>query len=236
MQTRGLWTLGRGFGPMGRWEPLCWSPDDPPVPPPAPTPPPPPKRWDPITFETKESFDERMDREARARIKQKYGMTDKELDDRFKRAGELEAAEEARAKAQRTKEEQLELEKKQAEEARAKAETQAAEANALAATVRACATLGIKNVDYALFEVSRAGKTGTDAQAHLAELLKDDAKKLALGIAATPIEPVPDPLNTAPKPPTPPAPPPPPGGGNPAPVDVFAMSPQQFQTHLSTLK
>ncbi len=238
MTIRSAWTLGRGFGPMGSYDPPCWSPDDPPVPP-APAPPAPPVPGVPFaTFPTQASFDDRLNREARAILKDKYGLTEKQLDERLARAKELEDAEAARIKAQQTREQQLETEKTEAE-ARAKAaDARAAEAIRQAEVTGMCARLGFKNLDYAIFEAGKPGnatKTTAELEAHFTEMAKDDGKKAALGLAVAAPELVPVPAGTAPVPPggAPPAPPPP-GGAPPVVPDVMRMSPQQFADHLRT--
>ena len=86
---RSGWSLGRGFASLGTFAALCWSPDDPPAPTPAPT----PKPAEPYAvFPTSESFNERVEREARAQLKKKYGLSEKELDERLERAKKLAAA------------------------------------------------------------------------------------------------------------------------------------------------
>ncbi len=236
MTIRSAWSLGRGFASMGGYLPLCWSPDDPPAPPPGPPAPPPPAQPFAV-FHTKEQFEERRDREARALLKEKYGMSEKDLDAQLKRAKELEEAEAARLKAQQTKEQQLESEKAAAE-AKQKAAEDARDAAVKQAEVTSmCARFGFKNLDYALFEAERSKKTGTELEAHFTEMSKDDSKKAALGIATAPPEIIPVPGGGPPLVPpggTPPNPPPPgtpPGDG----VDVMKLTPQQFQAHLAKL-
>ncbi len=231
MIRKSAWTLGRGFGLLNAGT-LCWSPEDPPAPPPPAPPAPPPAVA--VTFPTQEAFNKRIDQEARAQLRDKYGLSEKELEERLKRAKELEDAEAARLKASQTKEQQLEAEKTAADERARVAEAKAAEATRQAEVTGLCARLGFKNLDYAVFEATRSGKAGAELEAHFTEMAKDDSKKAALGIATTPPEIVPVGGNTAP-PGTPPAPPPPPPGGvPPGTVDVMAMTPQQFAQHLQT--
>jgi hypothetical protein len=237
--------MGRGFGLLAA-STLCWSPDPPtpppgsppapPVPPP-PAPPTPPAGGSPFAvFPDQASFQARLDREARSLLKEKYGLNEKELDERLKRAKELEEAEAARIKAQQTKEQQLEAEKAEAE-ARAKAADERANAATRQAEVTGmCARFGFKNLDYALFEAGKSGKSGAELEAHFTEMAKDDSKKAALGLAVPAPEVVPVGGNTAPG--TPPGgnppPPPPPGGGAPEVVDVMKMSPAAFAAHLAS--
>lgn len=232
------WTLGRGFN-VG----MCWSPNDPPEPPPAPTPPlpagnTPPARGNYVEFPTKEAFQERLEREARAQIKDTYGMSEKELKDRLAKAKEYEDAEAARQKEQMTKEQRLEAEKAEAEAKQKAAEADRDAARRQAEVTGVCARLGFKNLDYATFEATRSGKSGAELEAHFVEMAKDEGKKAALGLVTLPPEQVPVPGSTGPGAPpngAPPPPPAPPGGAPPPAVDVMKLSPADFQAHLSRL-
>jgi len=236
MTRRSAWTLGRSFGLLSTAMcAVCWSPDDPPAPPPGnPPPPEPPKPF--AVFPDQASFQSRLDREARALLKEKYGLNEKELDERLERAKRLEEAEAERLKAQQTTEQRLETEKQEALAAKAKAEAEAAEARRQAEVTGLCARMGLKNVDYAIYEATRAGKSGAELEAHFNEQLKDESKKSAFGLAVAPITEVPKGPNTAPIAPPGgnPPPPPPPGGGAPPEVDVMKLSPREFQQHLLT--
>lgn len=236
MIRKTAWTLGRGFGLLG-FQALCWSPDDPPSPPPGnpPAPPAPPQRQEPhITFPTQEAFNERMAREARAILKEKYGLSEKDLDAKLARAKELEEAEAARIKAQQTTEERLKAEKEEAEAKAKRAEAEAAEARRQAEVTGMCARHGFKNLDYAIFEATKSGKTGAELEAHFVEMAKDEGKKAALGLATPAPEIVPIPGNTGPGGGNPP-PPPPPGGGPAPAVDVMKLSAAEFAAHLQKL-
>lgn len=230
---RSMWTLGRSFGLLAAGT-LCWSPDEPPAPPGQPPAPPPQQQQQPFAvFHTKEAFEERRDREARSLIKEKYGLSEKELAEALQRKKELEEAEAARIKAQQTAEERLKTEKEEAERQKAAAEAQAADARREAEVTRLCARMGFKNVDYAIYEATRSGKNGADLEAHFIEMAKDDARKGALGLEVPPPQVVPNPANTQPAPGNPPPPPPPPGGEDPPTVDVMAMPPEKFREHLN---
>lgn len=238
MKIRSASVPGRGFGLLNAGT-LCWSPDDPPAPAPAPgTPPPPVPGGQPFAvFNTKEAFEARRDQEARAILREKYGLTEKQLDERLARAKELEDAESARLKAQQTKEQQLEGEKQAAETKQREAEAARDAALKQAEVTSMCARLGFKNLDYALFEAERSKKTGAELETHFVEMAKDNGKKAALGLATPAPELVPIGGNTAPQVPSGGAPPPPPAPGGPAPgagPDVMAMTPQQFQQHLQS--
>ena len=200
----------------------------------------PPKGPEPFAvFPTKEAFEARRDQEARAILRDKYGMTEKQLDEALARAKKLEEAEAERLKAQQTAEERLKTEKDQAEARAKQAELDAAAARQEALVTSTCARLGIKNVDYALYEANRAGKaTAADLEAFFNEKLKDDSHKGAYGIAVAPVEPVPAPITTSPATPpggNPPPPPPPPGGGQAPVVDVMKLSPSDFAAHLQRI-
>lgn len=243
MIRKSAWTLGRGYGLLG-FQALCWSPNEPPAPPAEPpTPPaggniPPQRQANYLEFPTKESFQERLATAARAEIRETYGMSEAELKKRLERAKELEAAEEARVKAQQTTEERLKSEKEAAEAATLKAQAEAAEARRQADVTAMCARNGFKNLDYAIFEATKSGKSGPELEAHFLEMAKDDSKKAALGLVVPPPEVVPVPGSTAPggppngnNPPAPPAPGgPPPGGPN-----VMKMSSGEFAAHLQRL-
>ena len=233
---RSGWSLGRGFASLGTFAALCWSPDDPPAPTPAPT----PKPAEPYAvFPTSESFNERVEREARAQLKKKYGLSEKELDERLERAKKLEEAEQERIKAQQTNEERLKGEKEEAERLAAAAKAEAEEAKRQAAVTGICAKLGIKNVDYAMYEAERSKKTPAELEVHFTDLLKDESKKSAFGIATLPPEVVPTPANTSPQTPPggqPPPAPPPAGGGQTPPLDAMSMTKEQFSAHLEKVK
>lgn len=234
MTIRSAWTLGRGFGLLAAGT-LCWSPNDPPAPPPgppAPIPAPPPAPAAAITFPTQEAFNERIERASRALLKEKYGLSEKELDERLKRAKELEEAEAARIKAQQTTEERLKAEKEEADGRAKAAEDRATAATKQAEVTAMCARFGFKNLDYALFEAGKSGKTGAELETHFTEMAKDDSKKAALGLATPPPELVPVGGNTAPIPGAPPPAPPAPGGPPPGGVDVMKLSPAEFAQHL----
>lgn len=227
---------GRVFGLLAA-STLCWSPDDPPVPPPPvpPAPPPAPPEQRPIVFNTQEAFNERVAQASRAHLRDKYGLSEKDLDARLKLAKDLEDAEAARLKASQTREQQLEAEKTEAESRAKAAEARATEAQRHSEVTTMCARHGFKNVDYAVFEATRSAKTGAELEAHFVEMAKDATKKAALGLDVPPAELVPVPVGTAPIGTPPAPPPPPPGGGTPPAVDVFAMTPQQFAAHVQTV-
>ena len=242
MQKRGMWSLGLGIASAGRFATLCWSPDPPTPPgeptPPAPSPGAPAKPF--AVFHDAESFNERLNREARAQIKETYGMSEAELKKKLERAKELEAAEAERLKAQQTKEEQLESARQAEEAKRVKAETEAQEARREATVTRVCARLGIKNLDYAGFEAGkRPAATEAELEAYFKEQLQDTTRKSAYGIEVAPPQEVPVPGHTAPATPpngNPPPPPAPPGSGGPPPVfDAMKASPQEFAAHLGRI-
>jgi hypothetical protein len=168
----------------------------------------------------------RLDQTRRSTLKKLGFDTEEQAQARLTRAKELEDQEEARKQAAMT-----ELDREKA--LRTKAETDLAtekrareQADAQARLVAACAESGVKNVAYAQYllgEARKADPTLTEAAA-LANFLKDDAQRAALGLP--PIAPAPNPLNTAPPLPNQ-APPPGPGGAPPG-FDASKATPAEW--------
>lgn len=118
----------------------------------------------------------------------------------------------------------LEKERKQREQL----EEQYAAAQFEQHVTKVCATMGVKNVEYAMFEVMRAtDSTAEGDQLDVAEHLKklaeeDESKRASLGIAPPPppVESNPSPATTTPEGHEPPTPPP---GQEPQNPDAFSM-------------
>jgi hypothetical protein len=177
------------------------------------------------------SFNDRMDREARARLKA-MGIEDPE-------AVKTILAEHASMKADAEKKRQESMSELEREkEARAKAERERDAANAAAASAQNNATLGticaeegIRNVDYARFVVDQARAKAPDPAKFdprevLTKLKADASGAAALGIASA-VPGVPATTTTPGKDQPPPA-------GNPPPSvkPVKDMSPQEFREHV----
>lgn len=191
-------------------------------------------------FPDQASFDERVNRAARSLLHKELGTKDTtETKARLARLEELERAEEARKQAELTAEERRTKELA-AEKARAdRLEEQLNETRTQRLVASECAARGIKGIDYAEFLI--AEKTSSlpegeqlDVGAFLDEQLKDERRKVALGIAAPPVTPVPAPATTVPIPEAPSPPPPAPGATGPA-KTAFDLDPVAWQKRKSEL-
>lgn len=183
-------------------------------------------------FPTSASFTERVDREARARLKE-LGIEDptqvKSILD------EHRAMKEAADK--RRQEEMTELEREREARTKAEADLAAERAQHEAATTQASlfklyAEQGIKNYDYATFAISQARSKAEDPAkfdpaAVLAELKADPAGAAALGIVS--VSSVPASTTEATRD-TPPA-----GAAPPTTKAVKDMTPAEFKTHVERL-
>lgn len=192
------------------------------------------------TFPDSASFDARVDREARKRMKERFGMTDEELEKKLAIAAKLEKEAEERRQAELTEQQRL-----QEEAAAAKAAQEAAidakeEAELKAHLFETFAKKRIANFDYAMFKVTSKLATleegeELDEDAYLAELLENPTERLALmgepskapakkeGATTTGTDPKDDP------------PAPPPGGGPPTKKSATDMTPDEFRKHLAGL-
>ncbi len=182
-----------------------------------------------IVFESSEQLNERLERDRKTYLK-KLGFGSPEELEALK-ARDADAAKKLLAdeEAKKSEIQRLSEAKSKAEqEAQAKAiETE--EALMRAAIFRTCAELGIKNVDYAVFEVTQklANSEGDlDEKAFLSELLKTKGAALGVGSTETVVKPVEttdqtgtnnDGKIT--------------GQGDAKPVDVMSMKPAEFEKY-----
>ena len=156
-------------------------------------------------FHTKEQFEERLSRKARAKAAELLGVSPEEAKKALEAYKELQTKEE-----ERRKQEMSELERMQAEkvelESRLKAEQERAEQAAFDLVItRACAERGIKDTDYAKHLILRKANTlgdedELDEGAFLDEQLKDARVRIALGVDELPENQAPKqiPANTSP--------------------------------------
>ena len=187
-----------------------------------------------ISFASQEKFNERLARHARSYIKDTFGLTDDEVKARIARADELEKTEQARKDAELTEAQRREQELARERERAANLEKELERTKLEKHIASTCVGLGIASVDYAEFLIEKKAASLPDGEqldirAYLEEELKNPARRSALGIPESPIQPVPDPANTIPKPDQSPPPPPAPGAGNTGPADAFALDDQAWQ-------
>lgn len=223
----------------GSTPPASVSVPPPAVPPPAPAPAPAADPNRPFaTFATQAEFEERVQRAARAEVRNKFGLEEADLQTRLARAKELEDAEAARAREQLTAQQRTEKDLADEKALRLKAEGERDQVRFERTVATSAAQLGIKNVRYAQFVVAEAAEALPDGQQldvdkYLTELMGKDDFRSALGVAAPVVVTQGNPVNTSPNPTVePPAPP----RGNGAPVvDAFAMDSKAFRQHLAGL-
>lgn len=200
----------------------------------APSPAPEPPKANPFAvFPDSESFNERMDREARSRLKA-LGVEDP---DALKALMAEHAKLKQEAEAKRLQE-MSDLERER--EARAKTEAElaqlrAAQENAAleASLFKLFAEEGVKNFDYATFAVTNAmakvsDKSKFDPREVITRLKADPAGAAALGINVAPVI-VGATTTTADEKGTPP---PAPGGEPPQQKSVHDMTPEEFRAHV----
>lgn len=195
-----------------------------------------------VVFNTNEQFNERMDRHYRSRMREQFGTDDPaEIKAIIAKAKELEDAEAERAKAEMTEVDRLKAELVEREAEKAAAEEQADIALFESHVTGKCAALGIKNTDYAMFQVAQAAEAlpddqELDVEAYLKTQMEEHPDvRAAYGMEA-PVEGVPVPAHTTPHNPNTPGPVTPPAGGPPPAVrNANDMTPQEFQKHLASL-
>lgn len=203
----------------------------PPAPPPAPGPPAPPEPF--ATFPDAESFQKRVDREARKRMKDVFGTDDEAtIKARLEEQEKLAKAAEEAKRAQMTEIDRLKLEKQEAEARAAAAMSDAEEMRMRSHLHSVFAKKGIKNHEYGFFQVTsalaRLGESEQlDEDKFLDGLIADPAHKAALGIEGPPPDPVVRPATTTPVGTPPPAPPPASGAGTPPKSDM-ALSQEEW--------
>jgi hypothetical protein len=187
---------------------------------------------------TSEQLRDRLDRSRTAFLRANGFASEDELKALRQRDVDRVATEEAARKATMTREQQLQEELAQANARSVASEERAARAHFDRHVAGVCATLGVKNLDYATFLVEQAAQAipdgqELDVQAWLQSRLESHpATRAALGIDA-PVTSVIDPVTTVPvgaPPPTAPRP-----GNGPAPVDAFGMDAAAWQAKREAL-
>lgn len=206
---------------------------NPPAPPASPTPPTQgPPTEDPVWLA------DRLARAERASLKKHFGSDDPAaLKARLDRAEELEKAEKERARLALSEQQRLQQD---LDTERAKATDAQRERDAIAfesRVVRVCAELGVKNVDFAMFEIARAAEALPEGQTldptkYLQELAaKGDSQKMALGMSSAPGV-IQVPATTTPNPGDPPAAP---GGIVPGEKTAFEMDDKAWAAKKASL-
>lgn len=206
---------------------------------PAPAPPTPPTPGEPFAvFPDAESFQKRIEREARKRLKD-LGIDDPEQAKvRLDAAAALEKQAEEAKRAQMSEVERLRGDLAEKERAASGAMSRAEEAEMRAHLYRVFAEKGVRNFDYGYFAIERKlasmpDDETLDERAFLDELAKDPSQAVALGIAAPPAAPAPArlaPVTSTPSsggfPPTAPQP------GAPGPTKTaFDMTPAEWSQY-----
>ncbi len=165
-------------------------------------------------FPDAESFQKRVDREARKHLKE-MGVTDpSEVKSVLAEFAELKASQAEAERAKMTEIERLQSDLAQAREAAEDAEEAYDQMEIRTHLAGVFARHGIRNYDYAYFIVEQKLDSlddgdELDEEAFVADLCNDPASKAALGLGEGAVEPsiAPRPVTTSPDAPRPPAPP-----------------------------
>ena len=192
---------------------------------------------------TGEQLNDRLTRDRAAQL-QRMGFENEaqltEMRNRDKAA--TDAAETAR-REQQTREEQLAEDVTTAETARDAAVAERDQLRFESHVAGICATVGVRNLDYATHMIERAAEAlpedqELDVEAYLAERVNPEnaehaQTRAALGIQGA-VVPVAAPVTTTGAADGSEPTPPPAGGGSPVPVDAMDMTSEQFQAHLAS--
>lgn len=208
------------------------------APPAEPVPPPPADEPEdrPITL-TSAQLRDRLDRSRTSFLRAHGFGSEDELKSLKQREAERQKAEDEARRAAMSREQQLQedLTRERARAQQAEEETQRVRFERHVAGI--CAMLGVRHLDYALFEVERAAAAlpegqELDVEAWLKERMESQpAMRAALGLEA-PVQTVPAPVTTVPGGAAPVAPRP--GSGQPQP-DVFGMDASAWQARRDAL-
>lgn len=210
------------------------DPQNPAAPDPQPPAPPPADPPDPepfAVFKTSDDLNKRLAQAARSQLREMGFEDPNALKDIVAEHKKLQDEAEKQRQAQMSELER-EREQRQALERQAEEAMSAAEAAELRAHLYSVfAEKGVRNFDYALWEVSSkleglGEDEELDERAYLDELLADPVKAAALGIASVSTQGVTTTVDDK----GPQAKPP--GGGTQGDKDVFSMTPEQFRKHL----
>ena len=199
---------------------------------------------DPSIHMTSEQLSDRLERDRSAQL-QRMGFASEaeltEMRDRDKAA--TDAAETAR-REQQTREEQLAEDVTTANTARDAAEAERDQLRFESHVAGICATVGVRNLDYATHMIERAAEAlpegeELDVEAYLAERVDPEnaehaQTRAALGIQAA-VGTVAAPVTTTAAADGSDPTPPPAGGGDPKDVDAMAMTDAQWQRHQEAL-
>jgi len=212
----------------------------PPAPPAADPPAAPPA--DVITM-PKKALDERLARERRSYLRSLGFESEQQLKDFQEAQKQRQQQEEEARRAQQSREEQLQEDLARERQAAQQAQEQLEMMRFQSHVSGICASVGVRNLDYALHLVTRAAEAlpegdELDVEAFLKERVdpKNEAHastRAALGLEVAPVK-SPAPATTTgagsgaePPPPTP--------GGDGQPADVYSMTPEQWNAHKQKL-
>jgi hypothetical protein len=191
-----------------------------------------------------EQLRERMDRDRVAYLKTLGFESEQELKDFQKAEQERREKEEEERRAQQSREEQLQEDLQKAQQEREEAVEQAEALRWERHVSGICATVGVRNVEYAMFELERAANATPegqefDVEAWLRERIdpanaeQHGTMAAALGMEAPPVTPRAAPVTTTGDEPPPPAPPA--GGGPPSDADAMNLTPEQWAARKEAL-
>lgn len=194
--------------------------DDPPADPPKDPPPKDPPNEEQVTL-SKSAFERRIEQAKRAGLRD-AGIDPEQVKKDREQLAALQKKEEERAKAAMTEQERLKVEKEEADKRAKESEARATAAEQRAELVALCAKHGIRDVDYAMFRLSKRDE-GVSADEFITEALKDDTERSRFGVAAEGTPPPPKKPTSGGKNEPPPKP-----GDKPPEKPVSQMSPQEF--------
>ena len=188
------------------------------------------------TFPDAESFQKRVEREARKHLKE-IGITDPaEVKSILEEHAKLKEAAEEQKRAQMSELERMQADLQAAKEAREQAELQYEDMRVRNHLASVFAKKGVRNFDYGFFLINKklegmGDEDVLDEEEFIDELAQDPSTRAALGIAApddaTPAPVAKQPATTTPQVPRPPAP----GANGSAAKSAMDMSPEEWTAY-----
>ncbi len=226
-------------GPAAAPEPGVAPAAAPAAPPPVAAPP-----ADPSIHMTSEQLSDRLERDRAAQLQKMGFASEAELTAMRERDQAATDAAETARREQQTREEQLAEDVSTANAARDNALAECDQLRLESHVAGICATVGVRNLDYATHMIERAAEAlpdgeELDVEAYLAERVNPEnaehaQTRAALGIQAA-VGTVPVAVTTTAAADGNDPVPPPAGGGDPRAVDAMSMTPQQWQRHQEAL-
>lgn len=210
--------------------PPAGTPTPPDATPPAPTEP-------HISFPDQEKFNERLSRNHASQLKKEFGVdSPEELKTKLAEFETLKSAQLVRDQAAMTEQEKHQAQVAQLTADKAALQEERDQVRFESHINGVCAELGVTNVDYAMFELTRAANKlpegeQLDAREHLSSLLKVDTSRAAFGLPATATQ---VPVGASTTPTNPGIVPPAPAVPDSAAPDVSKMTRQEFNAHLAS--